>query len=485
MTRVTKDIVDLYCDSDATALSGHIASGALSASEAVEAAISVIESFDRRLNAVVIRSFAEARDSAARGADKGHFSGVPFLLKNIGSMCRGMPLTAGYGYLGDFVCDYDSEMVSRIKRAGFVIIGRSNVPEGGWSLGTEPRHYGPTLNPWNPAVTPGGSSGGAAAAVAARMTPMAEASDGAGSIRAPASCCGLVGLKPSRGRITYGPADVDLWFGSISTFCVSRTIRDSAAFLDVTAGGLSGDPYTIQQPDRTWLSLLDNRPRKLRIGFDLDAPWGAALAPEVKQAVVSTATLLRELGHRVEPYSLKTDIEAAWWTYNDICATEMAAEFDRLAPVVGRPVEQSDLAPFNWSQLQYGRTLSAVQYAHSITAVRKAGQQICQELDGFDVFLSPTLTQPARPLGYWSMEEGDRGRYLSLWQDGAFLFAFNIAGLPAMSVPAIQGTNGVPIGVQIVARYGDEATLLQIGRELEQTRQWNKRPSAFVDTPFF
>ena len=262
MTRVTKDIVDLYCDSDATALSGHIASGAISASEAVEAAISVIESFDRRLNAVVIRSFAEARDSAARGADKGHFSGVPFLLKNIGSM---------YGYLGDFVCDYDSEMVSRIKRAGFVIIGRSNVPEGGWSLGTEPRHYGPTLNPWNPAVTPGGSSGGAAAAVAARMTPMAEASDGAGSIRAPASCCGLVGLKPSRGRITYGPADVDLWFGSISTFCVSRTIRDSAAFLDVTAGGLSGDPYTIQQPDRTWSrpGALRSRPRSSKPWFPL------------------------------------------------------------------------------------------------------------------------------------------------------------------------------------------------------------------------
>jgi amidase len=245
---------------------------------------------------------------------------------------------------------------------------------------------------------------------------------------------------------------------------------------------MSGDPYTPQRPDKSWLSTLDDRPRKLRIGFDLTPNWGAPLAPDVADAVASTAALLGDLGHEVEAYSLKTNIEAAWWSYNDICATEMAAEFDQLRLIVGRPVEQTDLAPFNWSQLQYGRELSAVRYAHSITAIRKAGQQICQELDRYDVFLTPTLTQPARPLGYWSMEDGDRERYLARWGDGAFLFAFNIAGLPAMSVPAIHGSNGVPVGVQIVARYGDEATLLRLGRDLEQARPWNQhRPAMSAD----
>jgi amidase len=478
MATVTADLIDLYVESDTIGLAGLIRRGTISPSEAVETAITVIELLDPKLNAVVIRTFELAREAATQSSESAPFVGVPFLLKNIGSMCRGVPLTAGYSYLKDFACSYDSEMVTRIKRAGFAVLGRSNVPEGGWSIGTEPRLYGPTLNPWNPTVTPGGSSGGAAAAVAARMTPLAEASDGAGSIRAPASCCGLVGLKPSRGRITYGPSDVDLWFGSVSTFCLTRTIRDSAAFLDIVAGGMSGDPYTPQRPDKSWLSTLDDRPRKLRIGFDLTPNWGAPLAPDVADAVASTAALLGDLGHEVEAYSLKTNIEAAWWSYNDICATEMAAEFDQLRLIVGRPVEQTDLAPFNWSQLQYGRELSAVRYAHSITAIRKAGQQICQELDRYDVFLTPTLTQPARPLGYWSMEDGDRERYLARWGDGAFLFAFNIAGLPAMSVPAIHGSNGVPVGVQIVARYGDEATLLRLGRDLEQARPWNQRRPA-------
>jgi amidase len=472
MSNVTADLVNLYAESDALALADIVRRGEVSRTELVETAINIIEALDPKLNAVVIRTFALARETAARSAETGPFAGVPFLFKNIGSMWSGSPLTAGLAYLRDFTCSYDSEMVSRIKRAGFVPLGRTNTPEGGWSIGTEPRLYGPTLNPWNSQVTPGGSSGGAAAAVAARMIPLAEASDGGGSIRVPASCCGLVGLKPSRGRITYGPQDVDLWGGSISTFCLTRTIRDSAAFLDAVAGGMTGDPYTAPRPEQSWLSMLEDRQSRLRIGFTTTAPWGAPLSLEVADAVRATAGLFEKLGHDVEEYSLRTDLEAAWFRYNDINAAETAADFERLAVTVGRPVEQADLAPFNWSLLQHGRALSAVQYVSSFATVRKAGRSICQELERYDVFLTPTLTQPARPVGYWSMEDGDRERYLSRCVDAAFMFAFNISGLPAMSVPASFGSHGTPIGIQLVGRYGDEATILRLGSELEQARPW-------------
>jgi amidase len=478
MSNVTADLVALYVESDALALADLVRRREVSQTDLVETSISLIEALDPKLNAVVIRTFELARETAARGAAQGPFAGVPFLLKNIGSMWRGVPLNGGLAYLKDFVCSYDSEMVSRIKRAGFVLLGRTNAPEGGWSIGTEPRLYGPTLNPWNPDFTPGGSSGGAAAAVAARIVPLAEASDGGGSIRVPASCCGLVGLKPSRGRITYGPEDADLWFGSVYTFCLTRTIRDSAAFLDAVAGGMAGDPYTPPSPGRSWLSILADRQPRLRIGFMPTAPWGESFSPEVADAVRTTAALLETLGHEVEEYSLKTDLEAAWSRYNDINAVETAADFERLAAIVGRPVEQADLAPFNWSLLQRGRSLSAIQYASSIAAVRKAGQSLCRELERYDVFLTPTLTQPARPVGYWSMEDGDCDRYLARWADAAFMFTFNLSGLPAMSIPASTASNGTPIGVQLVGRYGDEATILRLGAALEEARPWaSRRPS--------
>ncbi len=475
MTNVTPDLVQLYANSDALALAEIVRRGEVSQVEIVDTAICVLEALNPKLNAVVICAFDLARETAMKGAPPGPFAGVPFLLKNIGSMWRGVPLDAGMAYLKDFVCPYDSEMVSRIKRAGFVLLGRTNTPEGGWSIGTEPRLYGPTLNPWNPDVTPGGSSGGAAAAVASRMVPLAEASDGGGSIRVPASCCGLVGLKPSRGRITYGPNDVDIWFGCVSTFCVTRSIRDSAAFLDAVAGGMPGDPYCPPRSAESWLSSIERPMKGLRVSFTQTAPWGAPLSPEVAAAVRDAATLCAAQGHRVEEYDIRTNLQAAWERYNEINAVETAAEFDRHAISVGRPVEEADLSPFNWSLLQRGRALTALQYTTSVAAVRKAAQTICMELDPFDVFLTPTLTQPPRPVGYWSMEDGDLVRYLDRWADAAFMFAFNIAGLPAMSVPAALASNGAPIGVQLVGRYGDEATVLRVGAELEETRKWGAR----------
>jgi amidase len=471
---VTNDLAQLYVESDALSLADLIRRKQVSPIEIVDTAIFLIERLDPKLNAVVIRTFDIARQAAAHQGT-GPFAGVPFLLKNIGSMWKGTPLTSGLGYLKDFVCESDSEMARRMRAAGLLVLGRTNTPEYGWSITTEPRLYGPTINPWNPALTAGGSSGGSAAAVAARIVPIAEASDGGGSIRVPASCCGVVGLKPSRGRITYGPDDVDPWFGSIYTFCHTRTVRDAAAFLDAVAGTMPGDPYNPPRPEQSWLSLLGKQRRRLRVGFTLTAPWGEPLSSEVKAAVEGAVNLFQTLGHEVEEHAFEVDLEAAWWRYNDIIAVETAGEFDRWARVVGRPVEKQDLAPFNWSMLEHSKTLSASQYAESFAAVRKAGQRIAVELAPYDVFVTPTLTQPPRPFGYWSMEDRERERYLARWSDAAFMFTFNISGLPAMSVPAAMSGQNAPIGIQLVGRYGDEATILELAREMEQAAPWIQR----------
>ncbi|CAM5770965.1 amidase [Labrys miyagiensis] len=480
MGRVTEDLVNLYADTDALGMAGLIRRKQVSSQEMVETAIELIERFDPRLNTIVIRTFELARETAQDPGD-GPFAGVPFLLKNLGSMWKGTPMTFGLGYTRDFVCSVDSEMSKRMCASGLAVLGRSNTPEYGWCITTEPRLYGPTVNPWNPAVTAGGSSGGSAAAVAARLVPIAEASDGGGSIRVPASCCGVVGLKPSRGRISYGPHDVDIWFGSIYALCNTRTVRDAAAFLDATAGTLPGDPYNPPRGECSWSSVLADKPRKQRIGFTLTAPWGEPFAPDVRAAVLDAVKLFESLGHEVEEYTFKVDLEAAWWRYNDIIAVETAGEFAQLAKAVGRPVTEADLAPFNWSMLVHSASLSAEQYSASFAAIRKAGQQIAMELSPYDVFITPTLTQPPRPVGYWSMEDGDRERYLARWSDAAFMFSFNISGLPAMSVPMAMSGDGVPIGIQFVGRYGDEAAILALAGQVEEASPWiGRRPAICV-----
>jgi amidase len=484
LTTISADLIALYADSDALRLAELVRRKEVTPPELTEVAIGLIEMLDPKLNAVVIRAFDRARARAAAPAGDGVFAGVPYLLKNIGSGCEGLPMTAGMEYRKDYVSPSDSEMVRRIKGAGLNILGRTNVPENGWCIATEPRFHGPTLNPWNPSVTPGGSSGGAAAAVASRMTPMAEGTDGGGSIRVPASCCGVVGLKPSRGRITYGPDDVDIWFGSVSTFALTRTVRDTAAFLDATAGNLAGDPYTPPKPVQTWLAGLQNRLRPLKVGFTLTTPWGPDFAPEVTDAVKATASLLEGLGHVVEEHPFRSDLSTAWRDYNRMNSVQIALDFDELARTVGRPVRQSDLVAFNWAQLQRGRSFSAVDHAASIAAVRKANQHIQMELAPYDVFLTPTLTQPPRPVGYWDMSEPDYERYIGKWTDAAFMFAFNLSGLPAMSLPAAWTAADVPIGVQLVGRYGDEATILRLAAQIEEARPWIGRlPAVCAGAP--
>ncbi len=478
MTAVTEDLVRVYAESDALRLAELVHAREVTPAELTDVAIALIEQLDPRLNAVVIRSFEEARRRAVEASAEGAFAGVPYLLKNIASACAGLPLTAGLEYRRNYVSPSDSEMVRRVRAAGLNILGRTNVPENGWCIATEPRFYGPTLNPWNPDVTPGGSSGGAAATVAARIVPMAEGTDGGGSIRVPASCCGLVGLKPSRGRITYGPDDVDVWFGSVAAFPLTRTVRDTAAFLDATAGNLPGDPYTPPAPTAPWLTALQTSPRRLRIGVTFTTPWGPAFAPEVTEAVRSTAELLEQLGHAIEEHAFTSDLETAWLHYNRMSAVQTVLDFQELAGTIGRPVQESDLVAFNWSLLERGRSLSGTEHAASVDMMRKANRQIQVELTPYDAFVTPTLTQLPRPVGYWDMNEPDVDRYNAKWTDAAFMFAFNVSGLPAVSIPAAWTDRDVPIGVQLVGRYGDEATILRLAAQLEEARPWiDRRPA--------
>jgi amidase len=475
MPTATGDLVNLFVESDALRLAELVRQKEVTPAELTETAIALIESLNPRLNAVVIRDFERARTRGAEDPSTGPFGGVPYLLKNIGSACEGLPLTNSLPFRKDYVSPSDSEMVRRIKASGLNILGRTNVPEQGWCIATEPRMYGPTLNPWNTAVTAGGSSGGAVSAVASRIVPMAEASDGGGSIRAPASCCAVVGLKPSRGRITYGPDDVDLWFGSTSTFAVTRSVRDAAAFLDTTAGGMPGDPYTPPKPAQTWLDCLREPSKPLRIGYALTPPWGAPFAPEVTDAMKQTLSLLQDLGHGLEEHAMVTDLETAWRDYNQMNSVQTVLEFEDMAKVLGRPVPESELIAFNRAWLERGRSLSARDYAASVAAVRKANQRVQAELAPFDVFLTPTLTQLPRPVGYWDLNEPNFDRYIAKWTDAAFLFPFNLSGLPAVSVPAAWTKDDIPIGVQLVGRYGDEATILRLSAQLELARPWIQR----------
>jgi amidase len=483
MPTATADLVKLFVESDALRLAELVKQKEVTPAELTETAISLIETLDPKLNAVVIRDFERARARAAQNPPNGPFAGVPYLLKNIGSGCEGLPVTNSLPFRRDYVSPSDSEMVRRIKASGLNILGRTNVPEQGWCIATEPRMYGPTLNPWNTGVTAGGSSGGAVSAVASRMIPMAEASDGGGSIRAPASCCAVVGLKPSRGRISYGPDDVDIWFGSVSTFAVTRSVRDTAALLDATAVVMPGDPYTPPKPEQSWLDCLREPSKPLRIGYALTPPWGAPFASEVTDTMKQTLSLLQDLGHAVEEHAMVTDLEAAWREYNQMNSVQTVLEFDDMAKVLGRPIPESELIAFNRAWLGRGRGLSAPDYARSVAAVRKANQRVQVELAPFDVFLTPTLTQLPRPVGYWDLNEPDFDKYIGTWTDAAFLFPFNFSGLPAISLPAAWTKDDIPIGVQLVGRYGDEATILRLSAQLEQARPWiQRRPSICAGT---
>lgn len=474
MAAVTEDLIKLYTSSDALGLGQKVRAREVSPAELVEAAATVIDRLNPQLNAVIHKLYDMARAQLPSVPMSAPFAGVPFLLKELASMWQGAPLTNSSVWMKDVISPIDSEASRRTRAAGFVLVGKSNAPENGWSISTEPKLYGVTHNPWRADVTAGGSSGGAASAVASRMVPLAEASDGAGSIRVPASNCGLVGLKPSRGRITIAPFG-DYWYGGAYFFCVSRTVRDSAAYLDAMAGAMPGDPYTPPSPADSWLSLSARTPRRLRVGFTVTPPDGGPIDPEAVAAVRNAAALLARLGHDVEEKNMTLDGAAAWKTYTALTPAETAAAFEGLAGLVGRPVTQADVEPTTWAVIQAGRAQTAVEHVNLMNALRGLSREIAADLLPYDVYLTPTLTQKPRPLGYYDMCETDLARYNAKWTDAMFMFPFNITSLPAISLPLHMSADGLPMGVQAIGRYGDEATLLAVASVFEAEVNWAAR----------
>ncbi|MFN3257458.1 MAG: amidase [Ilumatobacter sp.] len=466
---------------DATDQAALVARGEVSASELVDGAIERIERLDGSLNAVNIRWFDDARAAAATHAGTGPFAGVPTLLKDLWAHSTGHPMSNGNAALRDAmpISDHDTELVARFRDAGLVTLGRTNSPELGSLPVTEPTAWGPSRNPWSTAHTPGGSSGGAAAAVAAGMVPVANASDGGGSIRIPASCCGLVGLKPSQGRITMGPERDESGLGV--HFAVTRTVRDTAALLDAVAGPGVGDNVIAPAPSRPYLDEVGAPVERLRIGLLDTHPQGDFLHDDCVTAVRAAATMLEGLGHDVthghpaalEDTSFRSRFMAMW-------ATNMALGIANMGATLGRDLTADEVEPVNWAQAQYAKRVSGVEYGAALAAVSEFRRSVQGWwAEGRDLLLTPTLCEPPVEIGeHDALPDDPMAGMRRAARFIAFTPPFNASGQPAISLPLHWNEGGLPIGVQLVAQYGREDLLIRVAAQLEAAHPWaHRRPT--------
>jgi amidase len=463
---------------DAVDQAALVAAGHVSPSELLEAAIERIERIDPALNAVTIRWFDAARETAAGELPHGPFRGVPFLLKDLFAEYAGQTISNGNVALKNarLIADADSTLVSRHRAAGLVIAGRTNSPELGSVPTTEPAAWGATRNPWDTTRTPGGSSGGAAAAVASGMIPFAHASDGGGSIRIPASCCGLVGLKPSQGRITMGPARDES--GLSVQHCVSRTVRDSAALLDATLGPGVGDTVIAPASAGPYVEELGMDPGRLRIGILDHHPQGGTVDAECTEATRNVGVLLESLGHTVEPAWPKAlEDTSSGATFGALWSANMGVSRRRIEEQLGSPLADDELEPMNRAQADFAAHFTAVDYVLALSAVaqyRRAIQSWWHE--GWDLLLTPTLAKLPLALGTLVPDPADPMEIMRRAGEFVpFTPPFNMSGQPAVSLPLEWTADGLPVGVQLVAAYGREDVLFRVASQLEEAKPWAGR----------
>jgi len=461
---------------DGLGLAGLVRGGEVKAEEMLEAAIERVEALNPALNAVVTRLYDQARAALAAGLPAGPFTGVPYALKDLGALYSGAVTSYGSRLFAGAVADHDSEYTVRLKRVGLVILAKTNTPEMGLAPSTEPRLFGPTRNPWNRAHSAGGSSGGAAAAVAGGMLPMAHATDGGGSIRIPASCCGLFGLKPTRARNPMGPDAGEGWGGASVGHAVTRSVRDSAALLDVTAGPDVGDPYWAPPPAGPFLDEVGRPPGRLRIAL-ATASWnGAPVDPECAAAATDAARLCESLGHHVEEARPDYNHEALAQATRIIIGANVRAALDVGAKARGRAVEAGDVERVTWEFAALGASYTAADYARSIGVVHRTGRAVARFFTRHDIILSPTMCRPPFPLGVLDMSSADADAYLAaVLASIGFTSLFNSSGNPAMSVPLAWSRSGLPIGIQFAAPFGGEALLFRLAGQLEAARPWAAR----------
>jgi len=466
-------------------------------SELVEEAISRIEKLNPQLNAVIYKMYGLARKAADGEIPDGPFKGVPFLMKDLLLAYAGVPLTNGSRFFKDFVPDHDSELVKRFKAAGIIVVGKTNTPEFGLVPITEPELFGPTNNPWDLSRTPGGSSGGSAAAVAARMVPLAYGSDGGGSIRMPASCCGVFGLKPTRGRNPIGPDFGEAWRGLFCDHVLTRSVRDSAAMLDATAGPDVGAPYYAVPPARPFLSEVGANPGKLRIAFTSKPFVSATVHKDCVKGLEATTKLCQDLGHEVVEAAPQIDDKAFARAFLTIVCVETRAAIEEAQVLLNRKASFKDFEPSTWVLGLLGKQCRASEFSKTLNLAQLTARQIGEFFTKYDVLLTPTLASPPvatgelQPKGIRAVAMKLLGRLnagglinrlsgIDVLAQHVFEFMpytplFNVTGQPAMSVPLYWNDAGLPIGMQFVGRYGDEATLFRLAGQLEKAKPWSER----------
>jgi amidase/6-aminohexanoate-cyclic-dimer hydrolase len=463
-----------YDEYDGLGLAQLVREGQVSAAELLEEAIARCERVNDALNAVVCKLYDEARAAVANGLPQGPLPGVPFLLKDLDVSMKGTVCTNGSAIWRGAVGEFDSTLVERYREAGLVIFGKTNSPELGLNPVTEPTAHGPSRNPWNTDRTPGGSSGGSAAMVAAGVLPFAHASDGGGSIRIPSSCCGLVGLKPSRARVPHGPDKAEVWAGQSTSHVVSRTVRDSAAVLDASAGPERGEPYSAPHHPGSFLAAAGSAPGKLRIAFSREK-WGAGhYQPDVVAGLDRTVALLQELGHDVEEARPEFDGPASVGALFTIICVSTAQVVRQRAAELGCSEEELEIEDGTRLTVAMGNATSATDYADAIRFNHRLGRILGRFHEQYDVLLAPTLASPPVPVGYISEatpeEYGER--MLGYMGDTP---VYNQTGQPSMSLPLYWNDEGLPVGMMFSAAYGNDALLLQLAGQLEQAAPWRDR----------
>ena len=465
---------------DATAQAELVRSGKASALELVDDAIARVEKLDPELNAVIHPRFDRARDEARGPLPDGPFRGVPLMVKDLLAAMEGEPHHEGMKFLRDAGnrADHTDALAQRYLDAGFVCIGRTNTPELGIVPTTEPEAYGPTRNPWDTSRTTGGSSGGSAAAVASGMVAVAHANDGGGSIRIPASCCGLVGLKPSRGRTSLMPDYSVIDDLLVVELCVSRTVRDTAGVLDVLQGAACGDTVRAPAPDRSYFREVGTAPGRLRIGLLTHNPLDTGdIHPDCVAAARGAAELLESLGHTVEETFPAAMLDPALiGHFTTLWATTLVYNLRYWERKVGREITPADVEPLTWSLGELGRSITAPDYVDAQHAVLAFGRKIEEwYASGYDLLLTPTLGEPPVELGTFSTPDEPLIGFARAATFVPFTPLANMTGEPAISLPLHWNGDNLPIGVQLMAAYGREDVLLRVAAQLEQARPWVDR----------
>lgn len=462
---------------DATALAELVRRKEIKPIELVDRAIDQIERLNPVYNVVVTPMFDLAREVAAGQSPDGPFGGVPFLLKDLIAEYSGVRLTDGSAFVGDrYVSQQDSELVIRLKRAGLIILGKTNTPEFGLLPTTEPRLFGPSRNPWDTGRGTGGSSGGSAGAVASGMVPMAHGSDGGGSIRIPAACCGVFGLKPTRARNPLGPRYGDRNSGLSAEHALTRSVRDSAALLDATAGPDLGDPYWAPPPDRPFAEEVGANPGRLRIAFSKEPLSGTEVHPDCIAAVEDAARLCAEVGHDVVGAAPPIDGQALGQAFFSRWAAGCVAGVEGWASRTGQEIKRDSFEPATWALYELGRRVSAPAYLLAVHEHQLMSRDMARFLADYQLWLTPTLGEPPVSIGTFDASPEDPiASFRRSGRFSPFTGLANVTGLPAMSVPLYWNADGLPIGVQFFGRFGDEATLFRLAAQLEQARPWADR----------